>query len=407
MSLPNGYLQLEYIESTGTQWIDTGISGKHKFIHDIEFTDNSRNLMGFSIYTPYYWGANNNSRYEMSNYINLETNIRRNVEYDLTTNNTILKVDNQTILNAGINPSSNYTIFRINGGNYYAKAKLYEMTIYDTNDILVRDFIPAMRLSDNVVGLYDQANDVFYTNQGTGTFLYPAHKVSVNINPSKAIGKVKIEGEGYYDNAHLLAIKKYPYKFLNWTLPYTRLEYIESTGTQYIDTGYIPKGSVKINFETMLPNVERLSFFGEYTNGDYDNFQLICVNNRWGIRLPNISTEFGTIQGNTKYNVEFSKTQLKVNDNIIGTYSSENINGKGKNLLLFCRNQNGTPALFMKGKIYKLQIYENDVNKYNFIPVIRHSDGAIGLLDLVNLKFYGNSGTGVFIGGNVVGGNDL
>lgn len=38
-----------------------------------------------------------------------------------------------------------------------------------TNGILDRDMIPAKRVSDNVCGMYDKVNDVFYTNAGTGT----------------------------------------------------------------------------------------------------------------------------------------------------------------------------------------------------------------------------------------------
>ena len=40
-----------------------------------------------------------------------------------------------------------------------------------TDNTLVRDFIPVERLSDGELGLYDLANDVFYTNVGTGTFI--------------------------------------------------------------------------------------------------------------------------------------------------------------------------------------------------------------------------------------------
>ena len=41
--------------------------------------------------------------------------------------------------------------------------------IYD-NGVLVRDFIPVERTSDNVIGLYDKVNSVFYTNLGSSTF---------------------------------------------------------------------------------------------------------------------------------------------------------------------------------------------------------------------------------------------
>lgn len=39
-------------------------------------------------------------------------------------------------------------------------------------DILVREFIPALRVSDSKPGLYDTVNSVFYTNAGSGEFLY-------------------------------------------------------------------------------------------------------------------------------------------------------------------------------------------------------------------------------------------
>ncbi len=46
--------------------------------------------------------------------------------------------------------------------------------MYD-NGTLVRDFIPCYRKQDGVIGMYDLANDVFYTNAGTGTFLKGAN----------------------------------------------------------------------------------------------------------------------------------------------------------------------------------------------------------------------------------------
>jgi hypothetical protein len=52
--------------------------------------------------------------------------------------------------------------------------KLYRARIWD-NNVLVRDFIPCYRKTDNEVGLYDLANGVFYTNSGTGEFVKGAN----------------------------------------------------------------------------------------------------------------------------------------------------------------------------------------------------------------------------------------
>jgi hypothetical protein len=32
------------------------------------------------------------------------------------------------------------------------------------------DFVPCYRIADSVIGMYDVVNDVFYTNNGSGTF---------------------------------------------------------------------------------------------------------------------------------------------------------------------------------------------------------------------------------------------
>ena len=53
--------------------------------------------------------------------------------------------------------------------NFHTKAKLYSCRIY-SGTTLERDFVPAKRKSDNVLGLLDLANGKFYTNAGTGTF---------------------------------------------------------------------------------------------------------------------------------------------------------------------------------------------------------------------------------------------
>lgn len=64
------------------------------------------------------------------------------------------------------------TIFVRNGNslNGYIDGRLYYFKIYE-NGTLIRDFIPCYRKNDNVIGLYDAVNDVFYLNQGTNNFI--------------------------------------------------------------------------------------------------------------------------------------------------------------------------------------------------------------------------------------------
>ena len=48
--------------------------------------------------------------------------------------------------------------------------KIYKVIIYE-NEVKVRYLIPCYRKSDNVAGMYDGVNDIFYTNTSTGSFI--------------------------------------------------------------------------------------------------------------------------------------------------------------------------------------------------------------------------------------------
>jgi hypothetical protein len=68
---------------------------------------------------------------------------------------------------------NNIFIFACNNASvrYYPNAlRLYYFKMYN-NNVLVRDFVPVIRITDNVVGLYDLVNGTFYMNQGTGAFI--------------------------------------------------------------------------------------------------------------------------------------------------------------------------------------------------------------------------------------------
>ena len=48
--------------------------------------------------------------------------------------------------------------------------KCWYLKIYDHNKVLLRDLVPCKN-SNNIVGMYDIVNDVFYTNAGTDNFI--------------------------------------------------------------------------------------------------------------------------------------------------------------------------------------------------------------------------------------------
>lgn len=201
LSLPNEYQQVEYIESTGEQWIDTKWNDKNLTKIELDFIYTGLKYNGS---TTYYMGANagnlitiNENGYMNIAGANLTTvkateGERYNVSLWRDENGKRFGIINGVSM-SGTNASQNgvipFNLFKLGGSETASQilGKMYSCKIYD-NDVLVRDFIPCYRKSDNVIGMYDLVNNVFYTNQGTGTFLKGENK-SVYKIPVKVRGK--------------------------------------------------------------------------------------------------------------------------------------------------------------------------------------------------------------------------
>lgn len=181
--LPSEYTELEYIQSSGTQWIDTGVANNGYKSHTvIEFTkieNTYRQLTGNDVVG--FWGLNTEGYFEIYQVSNLKAqlNIKYNVEFEVTADENYsyrsLIVNGQTLFNnqqSASKPSgtSIYIFVIPNNTNLKMYAKVFSQQIWDDNGTLVRNFIPAKRNSDSEIGMYDTVYGVFYTNQGTGTF---------------------------------------------------------------------------------------------------------------------------------------------------------------------------------------------------------------------------------------------
>lgn len=193
--LPSAYQQVEYIEATGTQYIDTGLMPTENNVAEIDFeltgyvATNYIALVSASthMYLVHFYhnsGADIRFAPSWSNYAT-PTNFgavlinNRYFGMCLSANGagTAATVEGAYSINsiaaATYTPANTYYIFaRNNGGgavSYQAKAKLYGLKLY-TDGVKRRDFYPCYRKSDGVIGLYDTVGETFYTNIGTGTF---------------------------------------------------------------------------------------------------------------------------------------------------------------------------------------------------------------------------------------------
>lgn len=191
------------------------------------------------------------------------------------------------------------------------------------------------------------------------------------------------------------------------TLPsgYIELEYIQSSGTQYINTGFKPTGNTKviIDFLTYNQSTTMQGIFGGRPDGN-TRFQLFtgrstsslqCDYKTFGA-LADPDTSISGLNLKERVKISYSN-QLFINDNLIKEVAVQSFN-TNTNAYLFAINNAGTLQNYASMNLYSCEIYDNNVLIRNFIPC-KNPDGVVGLYDSVNSQFYQNAGSGSFTAG--------
>lgn len=182
MALASGYTQLEYIQSSGTQYIDTGFAPKNtsRVIMSFEFTENSTGaafMCRDSNNSSNLFGVFNISGTFRSDFgttkVSFSSSLSPLQKLTIDRNKNVCTIGSETVTNTDATFTSPRSLFLLASNDngtaaYFGKGKLYSCKIYD-NGTLIRDYIPCKNAS-GTVGLWDDVNSVFYTNAGTGTF---------------------------------------------------------------------------------------------------------------------------------------------------------------------------------------------------------------------------------------------
>lgn len=403
------YNVVEYIESTGTQYIDTGLimekSTTMRMEISAQLTSNG-NWAGVNGYMQHQASLGGGSKGLFVVDYNGNTHIE-NVYF----NNTLKYTQDWTsaysgaknkVAVIGMGNAENTWWTNISSNRYAQVGKWYYIKVYRSGT-LVRDYVPCVRNSDGVAGLYDKVENKFYTNSGTGSF------------GSGAATGVLVE-------------------------EYQRVEYIENSGTQYINTGYYwTSDNVRaVLSANVTTHNQGESLFGneEYIGRDR-YFALIPHNSGGTMKIFSLdrnlieftyplSTDMildvsASTKGSDKY----------VNLAITSNGSTKNYGGKATTggsvitnpnnlktgvgeIYLFANHNSGAGAvtggtpnrvgnqIVGKMKVYSFKMYDNNILVRDFVPVVRSRDGVAGLYDMVGHKFYANAGSGSFKAGGVI-----
>jgi len=188
-----GYTQLEYIESDGTQWINTQVYTDTNALQkvDIKYMMLSGNgdwatIIGDHLNHLIFRKQESTQNYQIYMYTNealgwtngyVENQIRT-LQVSREGDNLIVYSNNESVFNGQVgwkDFTSNSRVYLfasyLSSGNavYTSKARLYYAKLYGSNGALVRDLVPVRRNSNGVLGMYDKANNQFYGNANTAS----------------------------------------------------------------------------------------------------------------------------------------------------------------------------------------------------------------------------------------------
>ena len=218
--------------------------------------------------------------------------------------------------------------------------------------------------------------------------------VSNGLVDLKAYGKSEVKGEVF---TSVVAKGKCEQFIEGLPDTYTPLEYIETTGTQYLNTGIIPTINTKAEVKFAPTAVTTIGYWGlrtdpyrfcctTFTNGT--QFGIGMTNNTWPVNRTSITLEniydcviangYASING-----TEYTETPVTLFETT-------------SNFYLGLTNNN-----YSQARYYTCKLWENDVLIFNGIPA-KNSNDEIGMYDTVSETFFTKSGTDDFVAGSTL-----
>ena len=379
---PN-YFQLEYLEATGTQYINTGVYGNLDTALEADVdvqTGSYQRVSGTFNDTTKAITLGWNSSVDTSAPLTIRfgdqslgnANIPR-----LPYGRNKIKLDKNgyyinDVLTKELSDVTDFEttgsiwIFNTNPSTGPMSGKIYNLKIYNGKKVS-HNYIPALRKSDMKPGMFDKVTRNFYTNAGSGEFKYGS--------------------------------------IINAVLPkeYRELEYLESTGKQRIDTGIYMNSTYGVEIEARQTNtttgVSRYLFGDSVTSQTRYMIAISSASNRYicdfisnsnridsGVSGYDEKWHIHKVENKTYYVDGVSKGSVSITD-FVATKTS----------CLFSATAS-SPFIANYWQIKKSQIWDNNGKLLQcLIPALRISDSKPGMFDLVSGNFYINVGGDEFI----------
>ena len=477
----NNYMVLQYLESSGTQAIDTGVKfgGNTRMSFRMQVLNGATGgqigvIDGFGTdgkYDRFHFNVNNglmrvwcdrqdggypSASSEGGTWHDYDINLAKDRVYRDGVQDIAQITTSGNAYVGTVNEHSTIWLFGRNSnlgsaGISYATVRLGNVEIWQDGqlDSPTRRLFPCMRLSDNVLGMYDTVNNEFLTNVGTGTFkagpgainydeippqifndepVCPEVVVKAGVqrlvkdtdytlawtnNTATGLGKVTVTPIGSYADCAAFAIQFWivsPEKKL--PSEYQRIVYLESTpdGNQQLDTLVHPNGNMRVEVRFQSPDPNKMGMIGMIDNPPVERFHLGRSTDNGGI-FGGLGSQYtsGGLSYSTLVGINWATMAAwtclennvpcgwfavnganaqKVTD--IGTFSANN-----STFGLFGRLSNSNDLKsYVAYRVMYMDVKEGDeqVQTHRFVPCRRLADGELGVYDTVANQFLYDTG---------------
>lgn len=353
------YTRLAYIESTGTQYINTGYVVQEDDVIEMMYISTSTTSADKALYGCY--DSNGNlwfSMYSNTGYVRFGSSVSASVtnarmRYKMTMKKSSVTFDGGTTASlnfVGMPQVPLYLFARNNkseGVGMFGYCRCLNFTIKNGSGEIVMDMLPCKRNSDGAVGMIDLVSGNFFTNQGSGDDFKAGGEAMMGDDyeyiPYVTFAKNKLYDLGIVKSTYQLEVmfarseeRATPYLYGCVTSPHT------ASVTAYMSSG----GSWR---------------FGSSYKGLNTNDTLIHRT-----IISNGKTEFDFASGT------FTKSTFTTPDTVVlGGY----------------RAASGSLTKNYQGKVYYFKITEGDDAILDWLPCRRKSDGVEGFWDCVTQTF--------------------
>lgn len=206
-----------------------------------------------------------------------------------------------------------------------------------------------------------------------------------------------IAGDNYIFNSN------YEWEEVTSRLPvgYTEVEYIQNTGTSYLDIAFVPNQDTRVVCEMQMvtsSNYPRLWGAGAYNSAtgiqpNYEGryFQVSWLGNTSWTKYSSITTSSYAYQ---KREYDLNKNSIYIDGTLVGsnTYTTRTASD---NLGVFTYIDSGRPSSssfwgkeHFLGKMFTFKVYNNGTLVRDLVPCVRDNDNEVGAYDIVNDVFY-------------------